>query len=210
MSHFFKTISNTVKYWYVPLITGILFIAVGILIFATPLKSFLTLAIFFSLSFLFSGIIESLFAFSNRKEIDNWGWFLVSGLINVFVGIILLNHPKLSMTVLPLFVGFTVLFRSINAVGTAYDLKHYGVNDWGNLAILGVLGIFFSFFLIWNPVFTGLSIVVWAGVSFLIIGIYSILISLKLRKLKNIPSKISDDLKNRIAELKEEYNEARK
>lgn len=208
MGNFFKTIKNTVRYWYMPLITGIIFILVGIFVFVTPLESYLTLSVFFSISFLVSGIFEVFFAVSNRKEMDNWGWFLVSGIFYLLTGIILVMNPEISITILPLFIGFTILFSSIHAIGIAYDLKNYGIMDWGNLAIIGFLGLLFSFFLIWNPVFTGISLIVWTGLAFVSIGIFGIYVSVKLKKLKDIPNKISDDLKKRYEDLKEEFQKA--
>ncbi len=61
MSNFFKTITNAIKHWYIPLIVGILFVATGFYTLFSPLEAYLTLSILFSLSFLFSGLSEIIF-----------------------------------------------------------------------------------------------------------------------------------------------------
>ena len=89
----------------------------------SPQDSYLTLSILFSLSFLVSGIIETFFALQNTKNLNGWGWYLVSGLISLIMGIFLLMYPALSMFILPLVVGFTLLFRSFELLGFAFEEK---------------------------------------------------------------------------------------
>ncbi|MFD1166733.1 DUF308 domain-containing protein [Sphingobacterium daejeonense] len=40
------------------------------------------LSFVFSISFLFSGVMEIIFAFNNKNEIDGWGWYLAGGILN--------------------------------------------------------------------------------------------------------------------------------
>jgi len=198
MLHFFKSIRRSVKHWYIPLILGILFILCGIGVIISPQDSYLTLSILFSLSFLVSGIIETFFALQNTKNLNGWGWYLVSGLISLIMGIFLLMYPALSMFILPLVVGF------------AFEEKEAGVLNWGNLAIVSVLSIILSFILIANPIFTGISLVVFTGLAFIFTGISSVILSFNLKKLKGSAQKLSDDLKNRIEDLEKEVKEATK
>lgn len=75
-SSLFKKVKIAIDYWYIPLLVGLLFVGIGIWSFITPLAAYLTLALLFSISFLVSGIFDIIFALSNRKKIDNWGWTL--------------------------------------------------------------------------------------------------------------------------------------
>ena len=202
MANFIKMLSKSVKHWYLPLIAGIIFIAVGVIVFTTPQESYLALSVLFSVSFLITGLSDIIFSISNRKELEGWGWNLALGLLNAIVGIMLFVHPEISVLTLPLFVGFVVLFRSIAAIGTSFELKNYYVLDWGYLMVIGVLGIIFSFILIWNPGFAGLSLVIWTALSFIAIGAYNIYLSMKLKKLKDIPQKISAELKEKYKQIK--------
>ena len=204
MSNFLKTVTNTVKYWYIPLIVGLIFIGIGVYTIISPLKSYLALSILFSLSFLFSGISEIIFSISNRKEIDNWGWTLTFGILTFLLGVLLVINPVISITTLPIYVGFVMLFRSIMGISYALELKNYGVLDWGNLMVLGVLGLLFSFVLIWNPLFAGMTIVFWTGLAIISGGAFSVYLAFKLKKIKSLPNKISDDLKNRYNAIKQE------
>ena len=211
MSHqFFKTAQNAVKHWYLPLIIGIAFIALSVWVFQTPIESIKTLGIFFSLTFLVSGLFEIIFAVVNRHELDNWIWTLMLGIISLILGFILLDNPVLTMKVLGLYIGFLALFRSLSAISTAIDLKRYGVPDWKNILLIGILGAIFSTILIWNPAFAGLTLVFWLGLAILALGVINVLVALKLKRVHDLPNAVTDDLKMKMAALKKEMHELSK
>lgn len=208
MTHLLKFVKNSINHWYILLLVGVLFIAVSFYSFFSPAEAFETLALLFGVSFLISGIFEIYFSVANRKEIDNWGWTLIFGLVTLIVGVILINHPGITMLTLSLFVGFSLLFRSIAGISYAIDLKNYGVSDWGYLLIVGILGTIFSIIILWHPGLGGLAITVWIGLAFLFAGIFSVYLSLKLRNLKNLPEKISKELKDKYESIQKEIAQA--
>ncbi|MDC7999903.1 DUF308 domain-containing protein [Aequorivita todarodis] len=201
---FLKTLKQTIKHWYIPLLVGIFFVVVSIVVFSSPAGSLMALSLLFALSFLFSGLSESIFAFANKNHLDNWGWSLALGIITLIVGFLLLLNPALSLTVLAFYIGFVILFRSISTIGFAMDIKKYGSSNWGGLLVLGIIGTIVSFILLWNPLFAGLSVVILVALSFLFAGLFSILLSLQLRKLHKSSKKISADLVERYDELMKE------
>lgn len=203
-NYLLKTVESSIKHWYIPLLIGLIFIITGIYAFMTPLESYIALSFLFSISFLVSGISEIIFSIANRKEIDNWGWPLAFGIITTLIGLLLVSNPGISMVTLSFYIGFLVLFRSTGAVSYAMDLKRYGVSEWSNLMIIGVLGILLSFILIWNPFFAGIAAVYWTGLTLIIGGIFSVYLAFALRKLNKIPGKISQGLKDRIEALDKE------
>lgn len=180
----FEKMEKNIKRWYLMLIVGIVFIILGIWTIATPLNAYVALSIVFALGFLISGIVELVFALYNKHQ--NWGWSLALGILTTVVGVLLLIYPEASMLTLPIYVGLTLLFRSISGMVTAYDMKQYGILDWGTLMVTAILGLIFSFILLWNPVFAGVSVVVWTAVAFVVIGAYTVYFSFKLRKLNKM------------------------
>lgn len=207
MADFLKTITNSVKHWYILLIIGILLIALGIYVFFVPLDTYLTLTILFTTSFIAMGLLGIIFAVQNRKGLEGWGWYLTSGILNLLVGLFLAAYPAISIATLPYVVGFTLLFNSFQGLGFAFDLKNYGVLSWGNVAIASVLGILFSIVLVANPLVTSMSLVTLTGLALIFAGISAISVSFGIKKLKDYPEKLSADLKSRFAKLKEEYSQ---
>lgn len=208
---FFKSIQTAIKHWYIPLLVGVFFIIVSIVSLTSPGSSLLTLSFLFALSFLFSGLSEAVFSIVNRQQLENWGWSLAFGIITFIVGISLMNHPALSISVMAFYIGFVILFRSVSAIGFAMDIKRYGNKNWVVLLILGILGSIFSFILIWNPLFAGMSVVVLIALSFMFAGLFSIFLSLQLRKLHKSSKKMSAKLQSRyddlMKDLREEWRE---
>lgn len=178
-----KRAKNVTKHWYLSLILGILFICAGIWVLRTPLESYLTLSILFSVIIFISGIIEIVYSVTNRKELDNWGWILTGGIIDLLLGVWLISSPLLSISILPFIVGFMLMFHSMKAMGFALDLNGLADSGWGWLLALGILGLLFSFILLWNPLFAGLTIVIWTGCAFVTIGIFRIILAFKLKHL---------------------------
>ena len=183
-----ERIKKTIKHWYAPLISGIIFIGAGILAFIFGKATFLTLTILFSLTFLLSGISEVIFSVANRKEMKHWGWSLAWGMISFIFGVALLAHPFESMFVLALLIGLAFLFRSIGGIIPAINLKNSHYSKWWFLLALSILGVLFSLVLMAHPLIAGAMAVIFTGIMIMLIvgGIFSICLSVLLKKLNKI------------------------
>lgn len=206
-TNYTKMLSNAVKHWYLPLIAGIIFIGLGIMVFYTPLESYLALAFIFSISFFASGVSEMFFAGSNRNKMDGWGWHLGMGMLTAIFGLILINNPTISLVTLPFIVGFVVMFRSVTAISTSLDMRNHLVKDWGILLALGIFGVIFSFILIASPGFSGFSLVFWTGMALIVQGVYSFYYSIRLKKIQKLAKSLPDELKAKLHLVQEEIKD---
>uniref|UniRef100_UPI0039A53DA1 HdeD family acid-resistance protein n=1 Tax=Ornithobacterium rhinotracheale TaxID=28251 RepID=UPI0039A53DA1 len=208
MENLISKFIGTVKHWYIPFIIGILFIGVGIYTFYVPVEAYLVLSIIFSVSFFISGIFDAVFAWQNQKTLPNWGWIFVFGIFTWMIGMYLWIYPKISMEVLPYYVGFVLMFRSFQLLGFALDIKAYAPNKWLGLFIWSIVGIFISFLLLANPIIAGLSLVALTGTSFIILGFASCSLAFNLKSLKNnLDEKISPEMREKIQSLENEFQE---
>lgn len=195
-----KRIKSAVKHWYLHLIIGIVLILTGIWTFSRPLQSYFALTLIFSISFLVSGVMEMIFAISNRKIMENWGWTLSLGILTTIVGVLLISNPAISAVTLPLYIGFMLLFHSIWAIASAIDIKNYGITQWGILLFIGILGAIFSFFVIWKPQFGGMTIVIWTGLALVSTGVFNFYLSIKMRKIHKKWEAISEGTRSKMEE----------
>jgi len=187
-----KSIKDTIKHWYLPLILGIIFIAIGIWAIMTPVETYISLAILFSVAFFVTGILAIVFSISHRKQLDGWGWSLASGILSFIIGVLLIIYPQVSVLTLSLFVGFVVLFHSTMAVAWSIELKKYKVSNWGWLLFAGIIGVILSFILLWNPFIAGLTVAVFTGIALITVGIFHIHLSIELKKLKKTFKNLKD------------------
>ncbi len=178
-----ESVSSAVKHWWVSLLLGIIFIAAGVLVALTPLSSYVTLSIFFSVAIFVAGMFQIFYAIANQNALPGWGWQFASGIIDVLIGGVLLTYPDLSMIALPFIVGFWFMFSGGIAIGVSFELKSLGTKSWEWLFLLGIVTIIFSFFLIINPVFGGLTIVYMTSSGFIILGFFRLVLSSKLKSL---------------------------
>ncbi|MDR2039922.1 MAG: DUF308 domain-containing protein [Bacteroidales bacterium] len=192
MENLIHSVKQAVKYWWVSLLVGILALILGIWSIATPDVTLVALTYVFIFAFFISGILEIVFAISNREIHSGWGWTLASGIIDLLFGILLLALPlPLITTILIYFVGFWILFRSIWAIGDSVQLQRFGVKGWGWLLAFAILSIIFSFFFLISPMFGGVFIVAFVSVAFISYGIFRIYLSIKLRSLHKDVEKIT-------------------
>ena len=180
----FKSVKDTIKHWYLLLILGIIFIFIGIWALLTPAATYLSLALLFSAAFFVTGILEIISSITYREQLNGWGWSLAAGILNSILGLILILKPEISVIALQLFVGFVVLYRSMMGIAWSIELKKLKMSDWGWLLFISILGVIFSFILLWNPLFAGLTVTVFTGITLIIIGTFHIYLSFVLKKLK--------------------------
>ena len=177
--------SEFVKNWWLFLITGILFLLMGIWVFLTPVASFIALSIMFGITLLLIGLFKISFSISNRNYIPGWGWYLTIGIIDFILGILLLLHPQISMTTLPFLLSFWLMLKGTTLISIAIDIKKFNIPNWWVLIIGGILTTLFAFFILFNPLIGVFTIVIWAGLSLLMAGIINISLSFKIKKLKS-------------------------
>ena len=180
-----KPIQNIIRHWWLVLFAGVLLIGLGVWVVSSPFQSYLSLSLLFAACVVAAGLFELTFSIVNHKIMNGWGWMLAGGMIDVFVGGYLFYYPLITMIILPLIVGFWLLFRGIMAIGNALDVRSYGFGDWRWLLFTGVTIILLALLILVNPDFGIFNIIVWTGLAFIFAGIFRIYLSLKLRKLKD-------------------------
>jgi uncharacterized membrane protein HdeD (DUF308 family) len=199
-----ETIRYDVKNWWWFLITGLLFIATGIAIYARPAEGYLGLSVLFSVVIISSGFSQIFFASSNSSVLKGWGWILVSGILDLAIGTYLLVYPVLTMATLPYFVGFWLMIRSFYMMGFSFDLKNLKVAGWGWLLLGGLVVLALGLLVIYYPAAGVVSIIAVSGSAFIVAGILNIFVAFQFKDLKNHVN----DIKEAVGKIKAEYKRA--
>ncbi len=186
-------IASEIKNWWIQLLFGIIFIILGIILLVNPVESYLALAIFFAVAMLFNGLLQIVFAVTNRNEMQGWGWQLAMGIMELVLGIIIVSDIRLSLVTLPLFVGFWLMFRGIDVIGVSMFMRSAKFPAWGWFLALGIVLMITSWLVIIDPLFAGITIVIWTAVSAFVAGFSYIFIALKLKKAGDIIKKVFYD-----------------
>lgn len=173
---------QAVRHWWLLLVVGIALLAVGIVVFIYPARSYLDLSVLFGWLILFSGVMEVVLAARSRHFVTGRGWMLAGGIIEIILGAILVFNVALSAVTLPIFLGFWLLMRSFSTIGLASDMHVLGIRGSGWTVLTGVLLLICSLWMLLQPLAFGTTaVVVWVGLSLLFAGISTVSLSLQLR-----------------------------
>ena len=176
---------GAIRNWWWFIIIGLLFIVSGVAVLSRPVEGYVGLSVLFSMTILGIGFSQIVFSLGNRDILPGWGWTLVSGIIDVAVGVYLLMFPVVTMATLPYFLGFWLMFRSFYIMGASMDLQSIGISGWGWLFSGGILLLIFSGLILYYPAAAAVGIIAWSGLAFLTGGVLSIVMAFKLRGVRN-------------------------
>jgi uncharacterized membrane protein HdeD (DUF308 family) len=168
-----------VRHWWFFLIRGILFIALGIYMVATPAASYAALAFLFGLIIFIAGIVE-LIRVVRDNDSFNRGLHLILGVIDIILGIVLMSHIAAGETILRILVGLWFLFRGLSLFGFSSVMRR----SWP-VIVGGVLIIIFSLFILFNSVFGAVTIILWTAFAFVITGLMNIVLAMRLKPLEH-------------------------
>jgi uncharacterized membrane protein HdeD (DUF308 family) len=197
-----QEIKTSINNWWIYLVLGILLLLGSFYVFSVPEGSYITLSMFFAAFILVDGISTIALSISNRNTLEGWGWQLASGIISTLIGIGLFNHPGLTMTILPVFVGFWVVMKGSMIIGLSMDLKSYKAPNWGWVLILGILNTLLGMLMIFNPVFGASMILIFTAISMFTMGFTMIIVSFRLRRFKKKIEIIKNTSKDKLEEVK--------
>jgi uncharacterized membrane protein HdeD (DUF308 family) len=179
-----KTILNAkstlLKYWYLPLIIGILLTLTGLYVFSVPQEVTTVVVTLISLFIILSAAAE-LFFYS-KSNLQNKALHIAGALFIVISGIYFLFNPGSATTLIALLLAIQLAVRSLQGLMLSFGLKSRGIPNWHLLALLSAAGIASSVMLVTNPEIIGVSIVLFTGIALILIGLILIGLSLIMKR----------------------------
>jgi uncharacterized membrane protein HdeD (DUF308 family) len=168
------------RQWWLLLLRGIAAVIFGVLAFAWPGLTLITLVILYGAFALIDGVIALAAAFSGAaKPIPTW-WLVVVGLLGIAAGIVTFLWPAMTAIVLVLFIGAWALAHGVFEIIGAIRLRKEIDNEW-MLILGGIVSVLFGAILIIAPGAGALGLI-WAIAAYSIVfGILFIAFSLRLR-----------------------------
>ena len=176
---------DSLKYWWLVLIKGIILIILSYFIFSHPIGAMVGLAIYIGISLLITGALLVIFSISGRKSEDNWGWKLAEGIIDLIFAFVLLSNPAISAAVFPFIVGFWMMVYGVMLFAGSFKAKKDGDKSWFMNLIGGILTVLFGYLITGNILAGAVTITIWISLGVFIFGVLNISTSLKMKKLND-------------------------
>ena len=179
-----KGAARAIKHWWLLAVAGVLCIVLGIMVFVFPLESYVTLAIIFGVLLLIVGAAKLISASTSANFFMMRGYVVVSGVLDLLIGIFLCIYPGVTLVALPVMMGFWLMYNSFVLIGFSGDFDTFGIPGSGWVIGGGILLLILSILVLVNPFGAGIAtVVVLAGVGLIVFGILLISLSVKLKEI---------------------------
>lgn len=172
------------RYWWIPIITGIFAITLGIWTLVCPVESLPVLAYVFAGCLVAAGVLNLVYSIFTTGLASNWGWAMALGILDLIAGIWLFTLPVAELTVAFMFVvGIWLLVVVINSLCEACVMSSYS-RDWVVWLVTILLAtLILSLIFLSGPVTNGIAVWLWLGLSLITFGIYRIILGVKVKKI---------------------------
>jgi uncharacterized membrane protein HdeD (DUF308 family) len=170
--------------WWIPLVQGIAALVVGISLLTNPAPTLVLLTIFLGAYWFVGGVFDAVGAVARRDSDRHWLLALVSGLLSIFVGLLLLGRPLLgffltSLTVVT-FIAMGAILSGIFSVVWAVRVRRE-IKGEGWIILLGLLSILLGVMLLSSPFLSVVALIQVTALLAVVGGIAGIVNAFRLR-----------------------------
>ena len=168
-------IERTHRHWWVFIVRGILFVALGIYMICEPAGSFAALGFLFGLILFLAGVAELLRVVRERTQKER-SWHLMLGIIDIILGLVLMIHVGTSMAIIRIILGLFFIFRGISL----FSYWRHSRKSW--LVLAGAILVFvFGLLVLFDATFGDMTIILWTAIAFIITGIFNVMLGYSLK-----------------------------
>ncbi|GEK21952.1 HdeD family acid-resistance protein [Cellulomonas xylanilytica] len=136
--------------WWVPVLRGVVLLVLGLLMLVQPLWSVTALVWIFGIFAILDGVVAILQWFANRSE-PGAGWFLLSGLIGVAIGVVVVVWTPETAQILFYLIAGWVLILGVLGIIAAVVLYRARDVGWYWVLTFGLINVLFGLLLLTHP-----------------------------------------------------------
>ena len=164
--------ARAIKHWWLLLLSGLLCIVAGILVFIFPMESYMTLSILFGVLMLIVGAAQLIIASTSGNYLAMRGYVIAGGILDLLLGIFLCLYPAVTVVLLPIMLGIWMMYHSFMIIAFGGDLETFKIGGSAWVTIGGILLLLLSILILVNPFSAGVAtVIVLTGVGLLVFGL---------------------------------------
>ena len=168
------------RYWWMTLLRGVFWILFGIVLFARPGISLLSLTLALGVILFIDGVINVVNAVSGRKEHDDWWVLLLTGLAGIGIGLLTFYNPAATAIAVVLYVAIWAIATGLLEIVAAVRLRKQITGEFW-LALAGIASVAFGVLLAARPGVGALTILWLIGAYAIVFGVILLLLAFKVR-----------------------------
>ncbi len=176
-------IQHLLKYWYLPLLRGLLFLAAGLYMIVNPLESALGFTVIVGYLAITAGILYLVELIGHWSEMHHKGWIVARGVLDILFGWMVLRAVVSSLIIFTIIFGFWTIMSGAIAVVAALEFKRKGHSQWWLGLLLAALTIVAGLYISLNPLISNLTLMIFFGIQMIVLALFEIMLSLRIRSL---------------------------
>jgi uncharacterized membrane protein HdeD (DUF308 family) len=170
------------KWWWVLLVTGILWILIGLFVLQADYGSAVAIGYLVGFWLLFAGVAE----FIEVGIAAGWKWVHATvGVLFLIGGVAALLTPFQTFTILAGLVGFFLILKGTFDFVLALAMRHE-IDLWWLTLIAGIFEIALGVWAIGYPGRSAALLIIWVGIGAVIRGIAEIVMAFHVHKLTEV------------------------
>ncbi|MDE6693619.1 MAG: DUF308 domain-containing protein [Muribaculaceae bacterium] len=130
------------KAWWVVVLLGILFVIGGFAYWIWPVAGYAVASVLFGWLLIAAGLVQVCVS-SGANRPRGWGWWLAGGVIDMFIGFMLVRSVVLAESVFPYFMAFIFLYWGFESFVSAGMGRKYWWLSILNGILLCIVGYLF-------------------------------------------------------------------
>jgi uncharacterized membrane protein HdeD (DUF308 family) len=168
------------RYWWMTLIRGLVGILFGIMLFAKPGISLVSLVLVFGAFALADGIANIITAIGGRREHPSWWLLLLAGLAGIAIGLLTFYNPGLTALALLFYIAIWAIAIGFLEIIAAVRLRKEIQGEFW-LALAGVISVLFGMFLVARPGAGALAVLWFIATYAIIFGVIMVALAFRTR-----------------------------
>jgi uncharacterized membrane protein HdeD (DUF308 family) len=165
--------------WLYTVVSGLLAILLGVLIFVRPGAAILVTAIFFGAYLLITGIAQVVLAFSVRSSLGGRVLPFISGAAALVLAVLCFINLNNSVELLAIWIGIGFIFRGVATAMSAFSDPSLPGRVWE--IIVGVISVIAGIVMFAAPLEGLVAITQVTGVILIVIGLFEVIAGIRIR-----------------------------
>lgn len=167
--------------WWMLALRGLVAILFGVLAFAWPGITLLTLVFLFGAYALADGILALVHAFSAPKGYSRFGSLILNGIISIAAGVLAFVWPGITALSLLLLIAAWAIVAGVFEIATAIRLRKTISHEW-LLILAGVVSVLFGLALLVRPAAGALAVLWWIAAFAIVFGVLLLSLAFRVRR----------------------------
>jgi uncharacterized membrane protein HdeD (DUF308 family) len=165
--------------WWVMALRGVLAIVIGVIAFAAPVATMLSLVLLFSAYMLVDGVFAIVAGVRAARRHERWALMVLGGVVSIAVAAVAALWPGITIVAYVLLIAAWAIVTGALMLGAAVRLKLDHGRWW--LVLGGVASLIYGALLIIAPLIGALVLTWWFGAYALVFGVFMLMLAFRLR-----------------------------